>query len=413
MVPGKNCLLGLLLLALVPGWAIEDGRIGILYISDPIRAPGFDFMRSEPIFSMRFVAASMRGFGGYDIEDVQRAIRLYMPRTYDDITTLFDVIVLDNANRDALSISHVELLARAVRESDLGLLMTGGWESFGGTGTNEPPWGTTAIGELLPTEDVEDTWVMSGRLIILEEDNEYISSIPWDRKSPFMTSWHHNLVKVRPGATLLAEADKNTFQYMGQKHPILVTWELTSGARTFACTGEIAQSAIYLNYGGVSYTPWEYYGDLHSNLMIYLARRPVPQDVDLVHSVRSKAFEIKTRSSLLLNLLEFIEDFGASTQGVMRDLDLTNDMIAGARQDYIELRFDEVTEVYDGILDVLEELEKDAIQLKERALLWVYLIEWLAVSGVSLVTGFVLWTVMVRRRLYREIGTTRMVDTYR
>jgi hypothetical protein len=225
-----------------------------------------------------------------------------------------------------------------------------------------------------------------------------------------MSSWHHNLVTLKPGAELLAKADRNTLQYMGQEHPILVTWELQDGARVFACTGEIAQSAIFLNYGGVSYTPWEYYGDLHSNLMIYLAQRPVPQDVDLVHSVRSIAFQIRTRSSLLLNLLEFIEDFGASTQGIMKEIDDTNNMIASARQDYIELRFEEVLELYNEIVDVLGELEQDAIELKERALLWVYLIEWLAVSGVSLLSGFILWSLMVRRRLYKEIGTTRMLD---
>jgi uncharacterized membrane protein len=392
--------------------ALEDGRIGVLYISDPIRAPGFDFMKSEPIFSMRFVAASLRGFGGWELEDVHRAIRLYMPRTFEDTTSWFDVIVLDNANRNALSIGHIEVLARAVKEAKLGLLMTGGSESFGGAGTAEPPWGTTAIGKLLPTEDVEDTWVMSGRLIILKEDHEYISSIPWERKSPFMTAWHHNLVKVRQGAELLAISDKNTFHLGGKEHPILVTWELQEGSRVFACTGEIAQSAIFLNYGGVSYTPWEYYGDLHSNLMIYLAIRPVPQDVDLVHSVRSKAFQIMTRTSLLLNLLEFIEDFGASTQAIMRDIDETNGMIVSARQDYIELRFEQVTLVYDEIFDILEKLERQAIELKDRALLWVYLIEWLSVMGVSLLAGFLLWTLMVRRRLYKEIGTTRMVDAY-
>ena len=96
----------------------------------------------------------------------------------------------------------------------------------------------------------------------------------------------------------------------------------------------------------------------------------------------------------------------------MRDLDDINGMISGARQDYIELRFDEVTELYDEIIDLLGVLEQEAIELKERALLWVYLIEWLAVTGVSMVTAFVLWSLMVRRRLYREVGATRMVDAF-
>ena len=59
--------------------------------------------------------------------------------------------------------------------------------------------------------------------------------------------------------------------------------------------------AIHLSYQGVNYAPWEYYGDFSSNLMIYLAKRHVPQDVDLVHEARSQAFETTTRISLLLN----------------------------------------------------------------------------------------------------------------
>ncbi len=53
-------------------------------------------------------------------------------------------------------------------------------------------------------------------------------------------------------------------------------------------------------------------------------------------------------------------------------------------------------------------IEGDAMGLKGRTLLWVYLIEWLAVTGVGMMCGFVLWSTMVRRRLYREVKTTRL-----
>jgi uncharacterized membrane protein len=407
-----NWDLGLLcLLAILPAsLGLEDGRIGVLYISDPVRAPGFDFMRTEPIFSLNFVAASLRGFGGWDIYDVQRAIRLYMPRTYEQLTTDYDVIVLDNANRFALTPDQIELLARGVEEGGKGLLMGGGWESFGGTGSNEPPWGETAVGRLLPTGDVEGTWVESGRIVILQPEHEFVSSIPWDRKSPFMTSWHHNLVTLKDGARLLAIVDRNINPYAGQEHPLFVTWELPDGSRVFACTGGLSFSALRLSYGGVGYIPWEYYGDITSNLMIYLCKRPVPQDIDLVHCVRSKAFEIGTRSSLLLNLLEFIEGFGANTQGVMRDLDSVNELIAGARLAYIDLRFEEVLDTYREAGYLVEDLEAEAVALKNRALLWVFLIEWLSIAGTAMVAGFVLWSVMVRRRLYRETGVTRLLE---
>ena len=390
----------LLLLLLTTAFAMEDGRIGVIYICHPVHTPGFDFMRTEPIFSMTFVAATY-GWGGWDMYDIQRAIRLYMPRTYQELVTKYDVIMLDNANRGNIPTRQLELLARAIEEGNSGLVMGGGWESFGGSGPAHPPWGETSLGELLPVEDIVGTWAESGRLVIVDWDHEYISSIPWDRRGAFMERWHHNKVKVKSGAKLLANADSNTLPFPGETHPMFITWDLPGGSRVFACTGN------FVFIGGVSLIPWEYYGDAFSNLAIYLDGRPVPQDVELVHSVRTMSFQIKTRGSMLLSLLEFTEGFGANSRDIMVQLDSVNEMMAGVMQDYIDLRFEEVLGVYRDVEGILVSLEGEAIELKNRALLWVYVIEWLAISGTGLIAGFILWSVMVRRRLYREAGGTR------
>ena len=57
----------------------------------------------------------------------------------------------------------------------------------------------------------------------------------------------------------------------------------------------------------------------------------------------------------------------------------------------------------------MEVMRSEAMKLKDRALFWIYLIEWIAVTGASLLAGFAIWTFMVRRRLYREITTTRLL----
>ena len=41
-------------------------------------------------------------------------------------------------------------------------------------------------------------------------------------------------------------------------------------------------------------------------------------------------------------------------------------------------------------------------------MVWVFVIEWLAVSGTSMLAGGLLWTLMVRRRLYKEVGETKL-----
>jgi hypothetical protein len=56
----------------------------------------------------------------------------------------------------------------------------------------------------------------------------------------------------------------------------------------------------------------------------------------------------------------------------------------------------------------LEELSNEAIKIKDQALFWVYAIDWAAVSSTMLVCGFVLWSLMVKRKAYREVRTTRL-----
>ena len=55
----------------------------------------------------------------------------------------------------------------------------------------------------------------------------------------------------------------------------------------------------------------------------------------------------------------------------------------------------------------MDVVSRHAITLKERALLWVYVVEWATVTATLMICGFALWTVMIRRRLYREAGLTR------
>jgi hypothetical protein len=56
----------------------------------------------------------------------------------------------------------------------------------------------------------------------------------------------------------------------------------------------------------------------------------------------------------------------------------------------------------------LEKTTELALDLKDQALMWVYIIEWLAVTATGSLTAVVVWTLMVRRRMYREVGATRL-----
>jgi len=69
---------------------------------------------------------------------------------------------------------------------------------------------------------------------------------------------------------------------------------------------------------------------------------------------------------------------------------------------------------YELMTDAFQRLKKgqgEAVRVKDAALAWIYLLEWLTVTATLMVTGSILWTLMVRRRLYREAWSTRILDS--
>ena len=392
---------------LLQAWALEDGRIGVLYVGCIARSKPFWLMRSDILFSFNFVQATLRDWAAWgptqqatEEPQVRRMIRLYMPRTSKQLSENYDVIILANANKLAVGPKNIEMLAEGVEEYGLALFMGGGWESFGAAFAR-PDWGVTSIGRLLPTVDVIDTWVeypTGGLTLVIDKyDHEFISSLPWEPVPAFMKNYHHILVRVKEGAEVLAHVEGGAYG----NDPGLIWWELENNVRVFAMTGE-----VHVMSSGAE--PWDYDLDFGANLMIYLDRKPVPQDVELVHAVRMRMFQVQTRKSLLLSLLEFCDSFGANTAGVVGELDGLDATIWEAREVHFDLGFSEMLEIYTDVSEELTLIENEAMKQKDRALLWVFVIEWLAVTGTGMICGFILWSVMVRRMLYREVRTTRL-----
>jgi hypothetical protein len=50
----------------------------------------------------------------------------------------------------------------------------------------------------------------------------------------------------------------------------------------------------------------------------------------------------------------------------------------------------------------------EVTRAKDEALLWVYITEWCALLATLMTSSYVVWTLMVRRRLYREAGVSRL-----
>ena len=107
--------------------------------------------------------------------------------------------------------------------------------------------------------------------------------------------------------------------------------------------------------------------------------------------------------------LEFADRFGANMGGIWSSLAEVGEMRNQAEAAYLDHEYGETVGIIDEAKDLINGLAGDAIELKDRALLWTYLIEWFAVAGTLIISGEILYMVMVRKRLYRESGLTRAI----
>ncbi len=370
-----------------------------MYTGEPY--PGvtpYVFMRSEPHLQVTPVIASKDYMEFvFSEEQIRRSVRLYMPRTLNALLENYDVIIISDSNVASFTTNHL-LWFKASVEEGLGLVMVGGHETFGAIASH-PDWGQTPVGEVLPVETLHGH-IGTGKVTIESWENPFIQSLPWRQDLPFLSWYTCNIVKPKAGSETLAIDSILSGDDQGWDNPFFCTWDLGRG-RTFAFTGD-------WQYGwGVEFIRWNYAPDFVINLMLYLSKKPLPEDLTLVHTVRALMATLEYRRSLLDALIAFVERFGASSSGIEQATRLADQGRRHVSEHYLRGEYDEALQAVREALDLINAAENVAERAKDRALLWIHLSEWLVITSASLICGLAVWTLMIRRRLYREVGVTR------
>ena len=206
----------------------------------------------------------------------------------------------------------------------------------------------------------------------------------------------------KPGSTEWARAEHIPLAGFSSC-PMLISWEYGEKKSRIFSTADQFDSPFWDQSDGIE----RYSLDIFSNIVWYGCRRKLPEDVLKVHLVRSYVTGFRARMGMLYSLLDFIERFGASTQKIQREIARLNSIQKDAEGLYLNQDFEAALDRESDVFQLFSRVETQAVKLKERALLWVYAIEWTAVSGVFAVVAFATWSLMVRRRLYREVGMTK------
>jgi hypothetical protein len=152
--------------------------------------------------------------------------------------------------------------------------------------------------------------------------------------------------------------------------------------------------------------------DIIANIIWFCTGRELPSDPFRVHEFRMDLYNFGLRKSLLVSLLEFTEKFGALPKEEYSELSEIESIQVDASSAYLSADYDLAHELLVSALGKLGGVEDSAMTLKDRTLFWVYLVEWSITTATMLMAGVLVWALMVKRSMYREVGATRapMVD---
>ena len=347
------------------------------------------FMLSDPKADLTLIPAG-------DIADVQTSkkfVRIYIPRTEQKLTEGFDVIELFDFVPYILETQHFQWIRDAVHDHGLGLALTEmGWYSVTDwTGNDAGAWMATVVYDAYPVDLVLNKQNMDTAYMDIKQTDPLVD-LPDFEKTPMTGVLHHGIEVARPGSTVIA------------------VWR--AGQEDAIVAGTYGQAKTLMIPMGWDNVPtetrkWYYYVDFVLNHLYFVAQVKIPEDLAEIHELRTDFVEYYDQKAMASSLLEFVDKFGANTrplEAMLGDLDLEK-----KQAENLYLRDD-----YAGALDVMAEVlagfqtvSDEAVRVRERALLWVYIIEYLVVTGTSAIVGSVLWALMVRRRLYKEVAVTR------
>jgi hypothetical protein len=349
--------------------------------------------------------------------DVLRFVRIYFPRTYEDLLE-FEYMILACIEVWVFSGRQQRMLHDSIREAGLGGMQERSVMSMHGIISG--PWADSILSDAFPND--ADAVVSMDYTLHSDPMRVVINANP---NVPPVLKPYKNLPGVEysfgPGyGTNLAIPKEGAVITSYSVGPYQYGFPGAYPDPEYGGKGWIPHS-MYWAYGeGITWTHQDMFGRYWNTLynpyapdmilaeIIYSTGRELPEDVVLLHRLRLKFAEYASARSFIYALLDFIDKFGANTDAVVARISEMTETTDLSRRAYLAQEYDSASRLMEQALAEIELVRKEALATKDRALLWIYVIEWLAVSGVFLIAAFSLWTLMVKRRLYREVSVTRL-----
>jgi len=336
---------------------------------------------------------------GRDRKDAEKFLRLYIPRTYERFVEGYDVILLSDFEVDIIPPEQFVWMEVSVRQDGMGI---GKYEM------NYDPahWRTFDLFRTLAVYDAFPTDLIWGKEFsgvglyavrmeatgrphpILDLPNMINDRIPVD-----IGSGKAGYEQPRPGALVIA-------RYAPNDEPGIILRRYGEGNAMTCVPGHDTIDWSLSEY-------WPYTVDFWINQVWYLAGIEIPSDIGSIHNLRQEFLSYSAQRTLALSTIDFIERFGARTGALYERLAETDRKKMQADELYRKDRLEDSVDMMEQALEGLRQVAAESVKVKAATLIWIYSVEWAAVSGTGVLTGLILWTLMIRRRFYREAGLTR------
>jgi uncharacterized membrane protein len=377
----------------VPRTDPQTGRIRLLFVGQWPFGGRPQYLIEDPLLITSVLP--YHDFGA-QLEEIQRYMHQRYPRTTKHMTDSYDIVAYSNIQLLAFTGRQIQMVSESVVGEGLGYMMFGGHTSFGGTTDSYPTWKGSSIDEILPVEVVDGIYIrpIVFKLVVSDPDHALMVSLPWSDLPLF--PYTLNAATMRQSGHLLAETD------LDERWPVVAYGDYGNGRSV----GFLTPLNTVDNY---NMRNWGFFDDMCANLAYFAADTELPQDPFMVHKLRGSFRSYHDERLLYISMVEFVDRFGASTARLEDILAEVEGIRADSYSAYISQDYVTSSQIMARATEMLKAGHGQAIEVKNLALLWVYVIEWIVVAATLMIVGSVLWTLMIRKRLYREIASTRAV----
>lgn len=386
--------------SLLLGWSVSlaEGQTTtiscfILGKVHPALCPLTGYFEEDPMFRYSLEPIP----SGLTDPERQKYDRLYYPRSRKILLETYDMLFFSDARIQHFIARQFHDLDFAFREAGMPSL----W-SFG------PAYGQAIEGsilsEILPISDHNGHYHKPWRVVFRREREPIF--LPFiDLGMEKVTGDGFAWMTPRPGAVTWADMQP-------LDTPFLVSWRPGGGSAglEWVCGDEYNVQWWGLSSGSRGSNPYAI--DLVTNLVLYSVGRPLISDIHTRREARRLLSTFKSQKLLVLSMMEWADNFGANIFTLSNRLTELEQKVEDAMDCYVEQEYPASITLMGATASDITEITEDAVALKDEALVWVFLVEWMTVTSAGIITGIVVWSLMIQRKMYRTAGSTKLRLTH-